>query len=166
MPTPPPANPGAPPGVNAGVNQGVNHFDADAYLGTLERPSLTVGGRTFEGRFLGVEDWLRFAPKLDALAAGALPPTAMKALIRELTAAVFPPPPRWRVWRWGRPTAHGELAKLPLAVQLQALGHFTRSQATALDPMSDRSEAPPALGVIVSAAAATLHTQSASSSSA
>jgi hypothetical protein len=156
------------PGAN-----GVNHFDADAYLGTLERPTLTVGGRAFNGRFLGVEDWLRFAPRLDALAQGALPPTAMKALIRDLTCAIFPPPAAWKLWTWGRPFAYSELRKMPLAVQLRALEHFTRSQATALNPANygrtrNEGEAPPAQGsleVSVTTEAATPTTPSASTAS-
>ena len=137
-------------------DHGSNHFDANAYLGTLDRPSLTVGKHTFAGRFLGVEDWLRFTPRLDQLAAGQLPPTEMRGLIRDLTNAIFPPP-AW--WRLATPWAYAELQKMPLTVQLKALEHFIRSQASALNPVS---EEPPALRVMVNEAAAlaTAHSSS------
>jgi len=127
---------------------GSNHFDANAYLGTLDRPTLTVGRHTFVGNFLGVEDWLRFTPRLERLADGALGAGDITRLIADLTNAIFRPP-RW--WKLATPWAYAELRKMPLHVQLKALEHFIRSQATALNPMS---EEPPALRETVTEAAA------------
>jgi hypothetical protein len=112
----------------------------------MERPTLTVpprrpGGRplAFTGGFLSIEQWARLEGRVREMQAGALPVEQIQRLIRDMTDAIFTPPPWWAPWRaW----ASVELAKLPLGLQLEALNRFTASQVTALRPSATEPPAP------------------------
>lgn len=128
-------------------------FDANAYLETLKPPTLTVGDRTWKGRFLGVEHWLELQDRVEQLDAGSLSVLELNQLARDLTAAIFDPPRKW--WHRfipGRPR-HGEAVQamdaLPMAAKLEAIRTFIESQVTALRiPMR---EVPPDLATIQAA---------------
>lgn len=123
-----------------------NHFDANALLRAMERPTLTVpprreGGRpiTFTGGFISLPQWAMVRDRLDLYRQGTLPVEHLRELIRDLTDLIFGRPPWWAPWR---PCASVELLRLPLSVQLRALQSFTESQVTALR----LSETPPTPG--------------------
>ena len=117
-------------------------FDANEYIAGLDAPTFTVGDRTWTGRFLGVEDWFRVVDRIEQLDNGELPVTEMRALIRDLTAAIFPDPEptgrlRWWDRWWNRRKRSAESAvvamgTLPFTAQLAALRTFIDSQVTAL----------------------------------
>lgn len=46
----------------------MTHFDADAYLEAIEKPSLTIGGRVYEGELLSLEEYLPFIKRLNKFA--------------------------------------------------------------------------------------------------
>lgn len=113
-------------------------FDAAAILAAMERPVLTVPHPrrpktgptiTFVGGYLSIEQWASLQDRVMLMQRAELPVEQLKGLIRDLTDAIFPAPPWWAPWRsW----ASLELAKLPLAVQLEAIETFTASQVAAL----------------------------------
>lgn len=106
-------------------------FDGDAFLAALQRPTLTLGGRTYTGRLLSLPEYLRFQDRLTGAGAGiqgnrVVDPRRFAALVRELTTAIYGRGrPWWAVWR---PTVAAQLARTPLAVQVEALLSFSRSQ--------------------------------------
>jgi hypothetical protein len=44
------------------------HFNADEYLEVIEIPKFTIYGRTYEGQFLSLEEYLPFVRRLDKFA--------------------------------------------------------------------------------------------------
>jgi len=121
-------------------------FDADAYLEALQPPEITVGGKHYMGRFLSIEDWAPFEPRLakfkeaqELLDMQKLDPKAIQAhantvkqVIRDFCNAAFPSPWYQLFNPWYRTVAEQVLA-LPPAAMMKAAVDFFESQARALD---------------------------------
>lgn len=106
-----------------------NAFNADQYLEAIEPPTLTVHGKTYRGKILSHDEWMRFAPDLEALARHKLDYRQTRLLIARLAYAMFPPSRWWRVWE--RSGAH-HLLNLPFQAQMDAMKGFLKSQSQAL----------------------------------
>lgn len=102
-------------------------FDADQYLEALQPPTYTHGGRTYVGRILSFEEWVRLAPDLKRAAKGEMDYLGLRLFARRVCAAMFPRP--W--WKPG-PSVASLVLSLPLAAQRDALADFFRSQARAM----------------------------------
>lgn len=110
----------------------LGHFDGDAYLAALRRPTLTLGGRTYTGRLLSFDEWAQFSHRLTGEGAGIrgnsiVDARRFRALVRDLTTTIYGRGrPWWALWR---PTVAQQLLAAPLAVQLAALTSFSKSQS-------------------------------------
>lgn len=100
-------------------------FNADAYLKALRLPSITLGGRTYTGRHLSLDEFLPFAERVAKLGAGKLSWEETKHLVRDYCRAAFPQP-----W-WQKPVAE-KLLRTPPAVIKKALSDFFACQARAM----------------------------------
>lgn len=106
-------------------------FDGDAYLASLQLPTLTLKGRTHTGRLLSLPEFLRFRERLTGPAAGVqgnaiVDPRRFQQLVHDLTWAIYGRGrPWWAVWR---PTIAAQLLAMPAAVQVEALLSFSQSQ--------------------------------------
>lgn len=101
-------------------------MDADARIRELEPPTLTVGGQTYQGRFLSAQEWERLEPRILQLIQGELVGHTFRLFLVEVLGIVFPG--RW--WHrlvWWRSPAWLTL-KLPLGVQFEVLQDFFSRQ--------------------------------------
>lgn len=109
-------------------------FDGDAYLAALRRPALKLDGITFVGRNLSFEEWSRFSHRFTPGGAGVQGNAVIDArrfqrLVHDVVSVVFGRGrPWWQVWR---PTIAARLLRQPMAVQVEALKSFSRSQTEA-----------------------------------
>lgn len=60
-------------------------FDADAYVEALEKPSITIGGETHEGRVPSFNQLITFAARYDDMAGEDVPVDE----VREIARGVF-----------------------------------------------------------------------------
>lgn len=112
-----------------------NHFDADAYQAAMSPPTLHLNGRLLTGRLLSLDEYLQFADRLSSAGAGlagdgntVADGRRFRQLVRDLTRMIYGRGrPWWAVWRR---TIADELLEKPVAVQLEALKSFSKSQAT------------------------------------
>lgn len=103
-------------------------FDADQYIEALEPPVFKYGGRIYRGRILSMEDWVRFAPRLQKAARKELSHLDYQVLIWQLARAIFPRP-WWKVWER---SVGSILLKLPIKVREAAVQDFLEPQGRAL----------------------------------
>lgn len=113
-----------------------NHFDADAYLEAMQRPSVTIDGRVFVGRLLSFDEWSAFAGRFTPAASGVRGNAIEQnqkfaALVRDVTTAILGTGRPW--WAFWRPTIAQRIARLPAAAQIAFLNSFSRSQADAFE---------------------------------
>lgn len=113
-------------------------FDADEYLEALEPPVFKHKDRVHVGRILSEDEFLRFAPKLQAAARKELDYTEYRVLIWQLGRAMFPKP----FWKFWEPSVGRILLRLPLKVREAALKDFFESQGKALGIKSAQSPTP------------------------
>lgn len=126
-------------------------FDADAFVATLPRPTLTLGGETFVGCHLAADVQTAHLQRLEALRAGTLSDRETRAAVRALLAACFPDPvapapahPWWAVWR-RRPaalTVADLVEALPLPAQIEAFAHCVAVLVHGTSPPSPSEPAP------------------------
>lgn len=117
-------------------------FDTKTYLDALTPPTFTHEGRTWEGRFLSVNESLRMMRLLESLGEAASDIEYVQRTYARLVDAIFPPKTRrvLRFWGWreerdtSEPSVWDILSGLPLSVQTAAVRDFTNSLAHALSP--------------------------------
>ena len=80
--------------------------DAAAMRAAVEPPVLAIGGLTYRGRVLSIEEWLAFAERADG-ARGNM--KALLRLYRDFLTAVFPP----RRYKWWAPKAADLVMRRP-----------------------------------------------------
>ncbi len=115
-------------------------FDADAYLEALEPPTIKVGGTTYVGKFLSIEEWLPFEDRFRKIDGDTEYPV-IKRLMRDYCSQAFPVP--WYQLLNFKKKIVGELVTdLPPKAMLQAMRDFFKAQARALSVVS---EGPPEL---------------------
>ena len=113
-------------------------FDADQELEALDPPQFKYQGRVYRGVILSMEDWIRFAPRLQRAARKELSYVDYQVLVWQLGRAIFPKP-WWKVWER---SVGAILLKLPLKVREAALQDFLAPQGKALGLMSFSSLTP------------------------
>jgi hypothetical protein len=106
-------------------------FDLDTFVGALTPPAFTVGGRTYHGRVLSVEQWIALHGASGTLT-NASDVTTTRAFIERAFLAWFPAP--WyargplaclhRAWQAFR--------RLPDVAQLAAIESFSSAQRAAM----------------------------------
>lgn len=106
-------------------------FDGDAYLEALKLPTFRLGGRTYTGRLLGFDEWAEFNQRLTGAGAGVsgdkvVDPRRFRGLITDLTKRIYGRGRPW--WAFWRPTIAERLVAAPLALQVEALKSFCKSQ--------------------------------------
>lgn len=120
-------------------------FDADEYLEALNPPVFKYGGRTYRGRILSEEEFLRFAPQLQAVARKKISYLEYRVLVWQIGRAIFPKP-WWKVWER---SVGSILLKLPAKVREAALRDFLEPQGAAMGLQASPtpgSASPPAAG--------------------
>ena len=101
-------------------------FGRDAYLAALEPPRFDIGGgRVLVGRILSADEWFAFEDRLALAAADQLTRAGLRALMQEMTDAMFAPVGRV----WFRRPASKYLFDLPFSAQLETFRSFMIAQA-------------------------------------
>lgn len=120
-------------------------LDLDARLAAITPPTFVAGGVRYLGRLVSWEQYLAWAPRLDAISADlARSEPAIAALAEEMAAALFPDRPRRRWWGWRPPSAVRVLARAPAAVQWAACVSFFEALSTMLPQPTGPDADPPA----------------------
>lgn len=123
-------------------------FDTATYLDAIQPPRFrhrTRRGRVVEhvGRFLSVDEWLAFQPRVMALLRGDTSAAEQRALMLDIATAIFPPRPVDALL--GR-TVGQILLTLPVAAQGEAFLDFCDSQLRALGMPTFRPATSPQAG--------------------
>lgn len=104
--------------------------DADAYLESLEPPALTIGGTTYQGQFLSLEEWLPFESKFVTLSKMVVEDFDLnfwRKLVLDFCLLAFPP--RWRdVLNPWHKTVGQLVLTLPPVLQMKVMKDFFESQ--------------------------------------
>ena len=105
-------------------------FDADARKEALERPTVKLGGRTYTGRLLSIEQFAPFNERVQGKK--QLSFDDIMTLVGDYCDEVFPRP--W--WKRWQPSVRDLLLMQPPVVVLEAWKDFFRCQVLAcgLDP--------------------------------
>jgi hypothetical protein len=107
-------------------------FDADAYLETLQPPTIKIGGKEYVGRLLSIEEWLPFEPRLNKIAKQEADVDEIRDTIRDYCNLVFQP--TWKdLFNFRRKTVAEQIVALPPRALLKAAADFFESQARALN---------------------------------
>lgn len=118
-------------------------FDADEMLQGLEPPTITVGGRTYRGRLLSLEEWAPFEPDIRRAMQREMDVAELREFLRRYVDTIFPRP--W--WAaLSRPRMSSVVLALPLKVQMEALRDFLACQGRTFqgNPGSEESAEPDA----------------------
>lgn len=106
-------------------------FDADAYLDSLQPPEIKLGGKTYKGRLLSLEEWMPFEPRLQAVASEKATVEEIRGVIKDFCDAVFPVP-LLDLLNFRRKTVGEQVVALPPAALLKAAAYFFECQARAM----------------------------------
>lgn len=109
-------------------------IDVDAYIESLEPPSITIGGKTYVGQFLSLEEWLPFEARFQMFASkgGTIDLKTLKKLIRDYCYLAFPE--KWyKLFNPWHKTMGDRVNALPPAAILKVMRDFFESQARVLD---------------------------------
>ena len=120
-------------------------FDADAFLETLKPPQIKLGGVTYTGRLLSIEEWLPFESRLSAFKEvrengnRIKDLEEMKKVLKQFCDLAFPSP-LWRIMNPFRKTISERIVALPPAALFKATRDFFECQRRALDTLRQVSE--------------------------
>jgi hypothetical protein len=107
-------------------------MDAETLVGASTAPQVMVGGRTYTGRVLSLEEFAPFLPWADKAAKGELSPAEQAAFVRVFLGTVFPKP-WWMVWHRTHPAVKA-LCALPWSDLSEKFADFFARQVATLQP--------------------------------
>ena len=109
-------------------------IDVDLYLESLEPPIITIGGKTYRGRLLSLEEWLPFESQFQKIGdvAGVIQLKAIRDLIRDYCMVAFPVT-IWQALNPRRKPIAFQILALPPAAMIKVMKDFFVSQARGLD---------------------------------
>jgi hypothetical protein len=105
-------------------------FNLDDYLGTFAPPTFVSEGRTYTGRVWSFEEFLAMEPHLKLIAEIPTEYGPWRRHIRTILDAMFPPPSRWKRWRYGEKSVADIVLAQPLPVIQSVVMGFISAQAT------------------------------------
>lgn len=104
-------------------------------MAALEPPEFEHEGVVYKGVFVSIREWMYWMGRVDKYAQNKLDVSQVLTLHGDLCGVWFPPPRRKHFWqRWFAPGVSPVwlvLEKLPLAIQVDAITSFLRSQTVA-----------------------------------
>lgn len=121
-------------------------FNADAWLEANRPPSFTARGRTYYGRILSVEEWVRLHG-LSALMSDSPTVSGTRFVLRRAIASWFPAPWYLRPLAFFAPgwfnPAYRAFRRLPDKAQQEMLADFSESQRRAMPRFGAARSQPP-----------------------
>ncbi len=115
--------------------------DADAYLESLQPPSIKIGGVTYTGEFLSIEEWLPFEPRFKKLANMGTDGLDLKfwtKLILDFCDLAFPIRMR-DAWNPRFTSVGQRVLKLPPFIQMKVMADFFASQQRGLGTVASEA---------------------------
>jgi hypothetical protein len=119
-------------------------MDAETLVGASTAPQVMVGGKTYVGRVLSLEEFAPFLPWADKAAKGELSASEQAAFVRVFLGTVFPTP-WWMVWRRTHP-AVAALCALPWNQLSERFSDFFAAQVATLQPPTRKTSGGTSIG--------------------